>query len=43
MKSGFYVRGGIAGNSDMLRTDVFCKKNKKGKMNFILCQFIRAT
>ncbi len=36
VKSGFYVRGGIAGNSDMLRTDVFCKKNKKGKNEFYL-------
>lgn len=35
-KSGFYVRGGIAGNGDMLRTDVFCKKNKKGKVQFYL-------
>lgn len=35
-KSGFYVRGGIAGNGDMLRTDVFCKKNKKGKEEFYL-------
>lgn len=36
VKSGFYVRGGIADNSDMLRTDVFCKKNKKGKAEFYL-------
>ena len=30
------VRGGIAANGDMLRTDVFCKKNKKGKAEFYL-------
>ena len=36
VKSGVLVRGGIAANGDMLRTDVFCKKNKKGKAEFYL-------
>lgn len=36
VKSGFAVRGGMAGNGEMLRTDVFCKKNKKGKEEFYL-------
>lgn len=36
VKSGFAVRGGLAGNGEMLRTDVFCKKNAKGKVEFYL-------
>ncbi len=36
IKTGLIVRGGIAENGDMLRTDVFCKKNKKGKEEFYL-------
>ena len=36
VKSGMLVRGGIAGNGNMLRTDVFVKKNKKGKDEFYL-------
>ena len=34
--SGIKVRGGLAGNGLMLRTDVFSKKNKKGKEQFFL-------
>lgn len=30
------VRGGLANNGSMLRTDVFVKKNKKGKDEFYL-------
>lgn len=36
VKSGIYVRGGLANNGSMLRTDVFVKKNKKGKDEFYL-------
>ncbi len=36
IKSGICVRGGLANNGDMLRTDVFVKKNKKGKDEFYL-------
>jgi CRISPR-associated endonuclease Csn1 len=36
VKSGILVRGGLANNGDMLRTDVFVKKNKKGKDEFFL-------
>ena len=34
--SGIKVRGGLAGNGLMLRTDVFSKKNKNGKEQFFL-------
>lgn len=34
--SGIKVRGGMAGNGLMLRTDVFSKKNKNGKEQFFL-------
>lgn len=36
IKSGIKIRGGLANNSSMLRTDVFVKKNKKGKDEFYL-------
>lgn len=36
IKSGILVRGGLANNGSMLRTDVFVKKNKKGKDEFYL-------
>lgn len=36
VKSGILVRGGLANNGSMLRTDVFVKKNKKGKDEFYL-------
>ena len=36
LKSGIIVRGGLANNGAMLRTDVFAKKNKKGKDEFYL-------
>lgn len=36
VKSGIKVRGGLANNGEMLRTDVFSKKNKKGKEEFYL-------
>lgn len=36
IKSGIFVRGGLANNGAMLRTDVFVKKNKKGKDEFYL-------
>ena len=36
IKSGVKVRGGLANNGAMLRTDVFVKKNKKGKDEFYL-------
>lgn len=36
VKSGILVRGGLANNGNMLRTDVFVKKNKKGKDEFYL-------
>ena len=36
VKSGIHVRGGLAGNGNMVRTDVFAKKNKKGKEEFYL-------
>ena len=36
VKSGIHVRGGLAGNGNMVRTDVFSKKNKKGKEEFYL-------
>lgn len=36
IKSGINVRGGLANNGSMLRTDVFVKKNKKGKDEFYL-------
>ena len=36
IKSGIFVRGGLANNGSMLRTDVFVKKNKKGKDEFYL-------
>lgn len=36
VKSGIPVRGGLANNGEMLRTDVFVKKNKKGKEEFYL-------
>ena len=36
VKSGMKIRGGIASNGNMLRTDVFVKKNKKGKDEFYL-------
>lgn len=36
MKSGIKIRGGLANNGDMLRTDVFVKKNAKGKDEFYL-------
>lgn len=36
VKSGIFVRGGLAGNGNMVRTDVFAKKNKKGKDEFYL-------
>lgn len=36
IKSGIRVRGGLANNGSMLRTDVFVKKNKKGKDEFYL-------
>lgn len=34
--SGIKIRGGLANNGLMLRTDVFSKKNKKGKEEFYL-------
>ena len=34
--SGIKIRGGLANNGNMLRTDVFVKKNKKGKDKFYL-------
>ncbi len=34
--SGIKIRGGLANNGLMLRTDVFVKKNKKGKDEFYL-------
>ena len=36
IKSGMSVRGGWASNGGFLRTDVFSKKNKKGKEEFYL-------
>ena len=36
VKSGINIRGGLANNGNMLRTDVFVKKNKKGKEQFYL-------
>lgn len=36
VKSGIKVRGGLANNGSILRTDVFVKKNKKGKNQFYL-------
>lgn len=36
VKSGIHVRGGLANNGSMLRTDVFVKKSKKGKDEFYL-------
>lgn len=36
VKSGFKIRGGIAGNGEMLRVDVFSKKNKRGKEQYYL-------
>lgn len=36
VKSGMLVRGGLANNGVMLRTDVFSKKNKNGKDEFYL-------
>lgn len=36
VKSGMLVRGGLANNGNMLRTDVFVKKNQKGKDEFYL-------
>lgn len=36
VKSGIKIRGGLANNGEMLRTDVFMKKNKKGKNEFYL-------
>lgn len=36
LKSGIKIRGGLANNGSMLRTDVFVKKNKKGKDEFYL-------
>ena len=36
VKSGIRIRGGLANNGSMLRTDVFVKKNKKGKDEFYL-------
>ena len=36
VKSGIFIRGGLANNGNMLRTDVFVKKNKKGKEQFYL-------
>lgn len=36
VKSGFKIRGGIAGNGKMLRVDVFSKKNKRGKEEYYL-------
>ncbi len=36
VKSGVPVRGGLAGNGNMVRTDVFSKKNSKGKEEFYL-------
>ena len=36
VKSGVKVRGGLASNGSMVRTDVFSKKNKKGKEEFYL-------
>jgi CRISPR-associated endonuclease Csn1 len=35
-KSGLKVRNGIADNSDMVRIDIFSKKNKKGKEEFYI-------
>lgn len=34
--SGIQVRGGLANNSSIARTDVFTKKNKKGKNEYFL-------
>lgn len=36
LKSGIKIRGGLANNGDMLRTDVFVRKNAKGKEEFYL-------
>lgn len=36
VKSGIKIRGGLANNGEMLRTDVFSKKNKNGKEEFFL-------
>lgn len=36
VKSGVKVRGGLANNGNMLRVDVFSKKNAKGKEQFYL-------
>lgn len=36
VKSGLKVRGGLANNGNMLRVDVFSKKNAKGKEQFYL-------
>lgn len=36
LKSGINIRGGLANNGDMLRTDVFVRKNAKGKDEFYL-------
>ncbi len=36
VKSGVPVRGGLAANGNMVRTDVFSKKNTKGKEEFYL-------
>lgn len=36
VKSGVKIRGGLANNSNMLRVDVFSKKNAKGKEQFYL-------
>ncbi len=36
IKSGFKIRGGIASNGEMLRVDVFSKKNKRGKEQYYL-------
>lgn len=36
LKSGIKIRGGLANNGDMLRTDVFVRKNAKGKDDFYL-------
>lgn len=36
VKSGIKVRGGLANNGNMLRVDVFSKKNTKGKEQFYL-------
>lgn len=36
VKSGVKIRGGLANNGNMLRVDVFSKKNAKGKEQFYL-------